>query len=102
MQGGCVAGDTSRQIATRFAAATAPIAFAHDIGALGRDGCGGRATLAAVVDGAVDGADEAVDAATRFATAACGVRSGVGPHAAIINVAAVSQVLLDPVFIGPL
>ena len=42
------------------------------------------------------------DAATRFATAACGVRSGVGPHAAIINVVAVSQALLDPVFIGTL
>ncbi|MBB5942679.1 hypothetical protein [Xanthomonas sp. 3307] len=60
LQGGCVAGDTERQVATRAAAASAPISAAQDSGSL--------ATLAlSVVAGAFAGA--AVAAGTGFGAA---------------------------------
>ncbi|MCI1143799.1 hypothetical protein MOP88_18295 [Sphingomonas sp. WKB10] len=39
LHGGCVAGETLRQIATRFAAAAAPISAAQDRAAMRRRWC---------------------------------------------------------------
>ena len=87
LQGGCVAGDTSRQIATRFAAATAPISASQERigGAVDAFSFAGRAVLVGLDDGA--------------RVAVCGVRSGVGPHALTNDAAAISQFLLNPVLI---
>jgi hypothetical protein len=81
LHGGCVAGETSRQIATRFAADSAPISAAHD--SVRGGAVDDRATLVGVDDGAA-----------RSTVAAC----GVGPHALVAAAAATSQVLIGCVF----
>ncbi len=81
LHGGCVAGETLRQIVTRLAAEAAPISAAHDNVRGGT--VGGRATLVG-----------AGDAAARTSVADC----GVGPHALVATTAATSQILLGRVF----
>ncbi|MET7141778.1 hypothetical protein M3S04_00565 [Xanthomonas sp. PPL139] len=93
LQGGWVTGDTARQVATRAAAASAPISAAQDSGSL--------ATLAlSVVAGAFAGAAIAADVGSGAAPVAVGVwppagAAGAGapsrPHPDNANAATIQQ-----------